>query len=275
MIYTYNTYRMNKWLFLLFLIVIFVCGCGQNEKQSQVGFITEDKEAKANLQGIWVDFETEAPVFKIEKDTIFYPDTTSQPTFFRVSADTLCIGRDITKYPILKLTKNLFLLKNHNGDVLKLVKSMEPDKEKAFKIEKPQLPIVTHDLKKDTVVVYNSVRYHCYIAVNPTTYKVIKYSYNDDGVKVESVYYDNIIHISVFNGTKKLYSRDFNKRMYSRFVPDGFLSQAILSNIEFDSVDSKGFHFNTIICVPDGASCYLLDTRISFDGKMSMELIEY
>ena len=243
---------MKKSLLIL-SIAFLICGCKQNDKQSHSTPAKEDKEAKANLQGIWIDADTEAPVFKIERDTIFYPDTVSLPTYFRVCADTLCIGHTTAKYPILKLTKNLFWFKNQNGDILHLVKTTEQDKEKAFLNEKPEMAIVTQKLKKDTVVVFNNVRYHCYIAINPTTYKVINYSYNDNGVKVESVSYDNIIHISVFKGAEKLYSRDFNKHMYSRFVPDGFLSQAILSNIEFETVNSKGFHFNTTICIPDGA----------------------
>lgn len=43
---------------------------------------TESKEAKAMLQGIWIDAETEEVSFRAVGDSIFYPDTISQPTFF-------------------------------------------------------------------------------------------------------------------------------------------------------------------------------------------------
>lgn len=260
-------------LFICFMIVLVITGC--RDKARSIVAAYENKEAKAMLQGIWINSEMEDVAFKMKGDSIFYPDSTSLPSYFRVMADTLCIGNNSVKYPILKLTNNTFWFRNPNSDVVKLVKSDNPDNERAFIHEKTKPVIVTEKLKTDTIVMYNNERYHSYIAVNPTTYKVVKTVYNDDGVKVDNIYYDNIIHISVFNGAKRLYSRDFNKKMYSSFVPESFLNQAVLSNIEFSRVDAKGLHFNTIICIPDGASCYMLDTRITFDGAMSMELIEY
>lgn len=265
---------MNKHLFYIGIAAAMSLLTGCKDKAQPSPEISENKESKAMLQGIWVDSEMEDIVLKMKGDTIFYPDSTSQPAYFRVIGDTLFIG-DSAKYPIQKISRNILWFKNQNNDVVKLVKSTNPDDERAFIHEKPKAEIVTKKLKSDTVVVYNNERYHCYIAINPTTYKVIKSVYNDDGVKVDNVYYDNIIHISVFKGAEKLYSRDFNKQMYSTFVPANFLSQAVLSNIEFNHIDSKGFHFNAIVCIPDGASCYMLDTRIMFDGTMTMELIEY
>lgn len=265
---------MNKCLFLT-VCIVFLSVAGCKESASPVRKIVENREAKAMLQGIWVDSETENAVFKVEGDTIFYPDTVSQPAVCAVMEDTLCIGRNVAKYPVVKLTRNVFWFKDHNDDVVKLVKSADSELEAAFQRKRKSIASEPKKLKSDTVVIYNNERYHCYIAVNPTTYKVVKTSYTDNGMKVGTVYYDNIIHVSVFQGAKRLYSRDFNKRMCSRFVPASFLSQAILSNMEFSHVDSKGFHFNTIVCIPDGASCYMLDTVIGFEGQMSMELIEY
>ena len=57
-------------------------------------------------------------------------------------------------------------------------------------------------LKRDCVVFFNDEKYHCYIQINPTTYKVVKPSVNDDGVEVDNVYYDNIVNLTVFNGNK-------------------------------------------------------------------------
>lgn len=266
---------MYKYLFLLTLgfVILYVLGCA--DKQSDVVNISENKEAKALLQGIWIDSETEDAVFKVVGDTILYPDSVSQPVAFNVIGDTLCISNGIAKYPVVKLTREIFWFKNHNNDVIKLVRTTDSEQETVFHHKDKNFVSEPQKLKRDTVINYNNERYHCYIAINPTTYKVVVDSYTDNGMKVGTVYYDNIIHISVFKGAKRLYSRDFNKRMCSRFVPDSFLSKAILSNIEYSHVDSKGFHFNTIVCVPGGASCYMFDTIINFDGQMSMELIEY
>lgn len=258
---------------LLIGFLLILTGC--RDKSKDGNDIAEDKEAKAMLQGIWVDDDTEEVIFEVRGDTIFYPDSTSQPTSFKVYADTLVLGAPVAKYPIVKQAAHLFWFKNQNGDIIKLTKSDNPEDSLSFVHEKPKILTYTEVVKRDTVVMYGNERYHCYIAINPTKYKVICTTYNDNGVGVDNVYYDNIIHISVFKGAQQLYSRDFSKQMYSRFVPKQFLSQSILSDMQFSKVDSRGFHFNATICMPDGASCYMLDTKISLQGRMSMELIEY
>ena len=90
-----------------------------------------------------------------------------------------------------------------------------------------------------------------------------------------TVYYDNIINISLFKGAEKLFSRDFRKQMYIKNVPPRFLDQAILGNMQFDHIDARGFHFNATLCIPDGASCYLIETLISFNGEVVYKLLEY
>lgn len=265
---------MCKWLMAAsFVAVLFFAGC--RHEVVPVQDLTENKEAKAMLQGIWIDEITEDVVFKVNGDTIFYPDTTSMPAYFKVVGDTLIMGVTSTKYPILKQGVHVFWFRNPTGDIVKLTKSENQSDTLAFVHRKVEAITVAEKLKTDTVVMYQGERYHCYIAINPTTYKVIKTTYTDDGMKVDNVYYDNIIHISIYNGVRQLYSRDFNKKMYSELVPGQFLKQAVLNRMEYSKVDSRGFHFNTIVCVPDGDSCYLLDTSITFDGEMSMELIEY
>ena len=133
----------------------------------------------------------------------------------------------------------------------------------------------THQVKIDSVVTYNGERYHWYIAINPTKYKVTNRTFNDNGFEVENVYYDNILHISVYHGATQLYSSDFRKQQYAQKVPKDFLEEAILGNMEFSHIDADGLHFNATLCIPDGVSCYLVESLISYQGKMSMKLIEY
>src|SRR5574344_48629 len=236
----------------------------------------ENKEAKALLQGIWVDEESEDVSFKAKGDTIYYPDSTSVPAYFPIVNDTLELrGADVVKYPIVKQAAHIFWFKNQNGDLLKLIKSDDPSDAMLFENHHSKPLSVDHVVKRDTVVMHGGERYHCYVYINPTRYKVNKVTYNDDGVEVDNVYYDNIIHISVFHGAEQVYSRDFRKQMFSSMIPNRFLVQSILSNMEFDSVDKTGIHFNATICIPDGASCYMVGTTISFNGQMKMELLDY
>lgn len=234
----------------------------------------ESLEAKAMMQGVWLDDESGDVVFHVNGDTIYYSDSTSMPAFFRIVEDSLVLASG-TKYGIIKQTEHLFWFKNQSGDIVKLVKSDNTDDEKVFVHDTPKTLTYTHQVKTDSVVMYNGERYHWYIAINPTKYKVTKRSYTDDGIEVENAYFDNIMHLSVFHGAQRLYSCDFKKQMYSSLVPEGFLKEAILGNMEYSHVDNDGLHFNATICIPDGASCYLVESIVSYNGHMTMKVIEY
>ena len=125
------------------------------------------------------------------------------------------------------------------------------------------------------MVYYNGKRYHLYVAINPTKYKVSRHVLNEDGLDVENVYYDNIIHLSIFQGDKQLFSRDFRKQLYEKRVPQQVLVQSILNNMEYDKVDGEGFHMRASVCVPDEASCYMVGHTISFTGQLTTKLLEY
>jgi hypothetical protein len=58
-------------------------------------------------------------------------------------------------------------------------------------------------------------------------------------------------------------------------VPVKFLEEAVLANMEYSKADAAGLHFNATLCIPDGASCYLVETVISYKGQMTMKLLEY
>ena len=146
--------------------------------------------------------------FKALGDTIFYPDTVSQPTSFKIVSDSLVLVSVGAKYAIVKQMEHVFWFKNQNGDVVKLRKSDDPIHVFAFVHERPQVLTYTEVVKKDSVVNYNGNRYHWYLAINPTKYKVHATSYNDDGVEVDNIYYDNIMHISLFQGSRQLFSSD-------------------------------------------------------------------
>ena len=253
-------------ILLVFLAALAVVGC-QRKDQTAAGAV-ENTEAKQMLQGVWMDNETMEANFMIKGDTIFYPDSTVQPARFKVVGDTLLIGEPPSRYPIVKLSANILVFKNQNGEELRLNKSDSPDDNAAFEHRPAMVSVVSEVQKRDTVVSFSNERYHCYITVNPTKYKVLRRSYNDDGVAVDNVFFDNIIHVSVYHGGEKVYSSDIKKQMYSSHVPADFLSQSILGDIRFTRIDKEGFHFETIIGFPEETTSYILDTVVSFEGKV-------
>jgi hypothetical protein len=264
----------NKLIILLLSALVLLTGCSrQKDSQTPADEQQESREAKAMLQGIWLDDETENVTLSVRGDTIFYSDSTSMPAYFKIVGDSLVFATG-TKYGIVKQTENLFWFKNQNGDVVKLRKSVDPD-DAEFIHDAPPVLSYTHQVKRDSVVSYGGERYHWYVAINPTRYRVTKPSYTDDGMEVENVYYDNIIHISLFKGAQKLFSRDIKKQLYAPYVPAEFLEQAILGNMQYSSIDKQGVHFNATLCIPDGVACYMISTDISFGGQLSMQLVEY
>lgn len=253
------------------LLALFV-GCGQ--KQSRVEEQTESLQAKALLQGVWMDEETEAIAFQMKGDSVYYADSTSMPARFRVVADTLYIGSSV-RYHIEKHTAHVLWFKNQSGEMAKFVKADTTDVSTHLEQNKPQILTLTEVLKRDTVVFHEGKRYHVYIAINPTKYKVVRQTVNEDGLNVENVYYDNIIHVSIFRDAAQIFSRDFKKQAYEKHVPQEYLQQAILNDMQYSKTDGDGFHFNVSLCIPDEASCYMIDQAISYKGEVSTKLLEY
>ncbi|MCH5307068.1 MAG: DUF4738 domain-containing protein [Prevotella sp.] len=258
---------MKETVVILLLMSAILVGCGSRHSQD---ISEQSQQAKSLLQGIWVDDDSESIIFKIQGDSVYYPDSTSMPAYFWVREDTLYIGSKAC-YPIEKQTEHIFWFRGQDGELVKLSKFVEDDEEvnETFEQAKAQIQTLTEVVKSDTVVFHDGQRYHLYIAINPTRYKVVRHTLNDAGLDVENVYYDNIIHLSIFQGSTSIFSRDIRKQLYTQQLSEDFLSQAILTNMEFDSVDDQGFHLNTSICVPGDASCYVVKNVVSFDGQLS------
>ncbi len=263
-------------LFSLLTVIALCVACGsKGGADGKTPQNKEDREAKAMLQGVWQDEETEEVSFWAKGDTIYYPDSISQPTPFAIIDGQLVLVSPDAHYHIEKQTDHVFWFKNQSGDIVRLVKSDEPLPDEFVRGGYERVMTYTEVVKQDSVIVYDNNHYHWYIAINPTKKKVHTSAFNDDGLEVDNVYYDNIMHVSLFRGATKFFSRDFRKQDYAGKVPEQFLSQSVLSNMEYTGVDARGFRFVATICIPDGASCYKAENVISFDGKLTMTLLEY
>lgn len=266
--------------YLLFICVLLAACHSPSQKQSETVTPSPrvvDHEAMQQLCGIWVDNETESVAFMVRADSVFYPDTLNLPSPFTIIEDTLFLSNQPdTGYPILLLTENRLEYENLSGDIVTFHRSYEPDDSLLF-LHREYVPILLGQLVKRDTIAYtpDGRRLHLYINVNPTRMRVLKTTYTDEGMAVENSYYDNIIHIAVYEGRNRLFSQDFQKRLFTNLIPDAFLEDAILSNMSFSKVTNKECHFHATVCEPEGASCYVVDIIVGFDGKYDTKLIEY
>lgn len=263
---------MRRRAFLLAIVGCLVALVGCGKKNNPVDAFHEDEHAKALLQGIWLNEDADDVAFQVKGDTIYYPDSTSQPMYFYIHSDTLVMkGASEVKYPIVKQAAHLFEFKNQGGDIIKLVKTSDKSYMSAFREERPIALNQNKLVKRDSVVVFAGEKYHLYVQVNPTTYKVYKSSYNDDGVQVENVYYDNIVNVNIYKGASKVFSRDFHRKDFAKKVPVSFLEQAILSDMVINHVDKDGFHYLAILAQPDSYLSYQVKVQVSLNGSLKIQ----
>ena len=116
---------MRNGIIVVVVLLLAACSGRQSTDNPQV---EEDREAKALMQGVWVDSETEDVSFRVAGDTIFYADSTSMPAYFKIIGDSLTLSSG-TSHAIEKQTAHLFWFRNQNGDLIKLEKSEEADAE--------------------------------------------------------------------------------------------------------------------------------------------------
>lgn len=234
----------------------------------------ENRTAKSLLQGIWIDDESETVQFRIEGDTIYYPDPSSVPLYCKIVGDTFFLYgiADSASYRIDRQDEKEFWFYSLSDEIIRLRKSEDALDSMAFTNRSHRkVPIYDQVAKKDSVILYNGRRYRGYVYINPSKIKVTKMTYNETGMGVENVYYDNIIHICVYEGKECLYAKDFSRRDFEELLPAGFFKQAILSDMDFLKVDEKGFGYQATVCIPEEIGCYSIDITISPDGELSLK----
>lgn len=263
----------NYAILLCLLLALFSCKGHQKEASNSE---VEDLKAQKMLQGIWLDDDDEI-LFKVQGDTIYYPDAENAPVYFKIKKDTLFMyGKDVSRYKIDKQAEHLFWFHSLSDDIVKLHKSEDESDSlqmMGHRVTKV-IPTYTEVAKRDSVVMYSGKRFRAYVYINPSKKKVVKTSYTDDGMSMDNVYYDNVMHICVYEGRKMIYGHDINKQMFSGLIPDEFLQNSILSDMDFIGVAKSGFRYQATICIPESSVCNLVNLTISFDGKLSLKMAQ-
>lgn len=270
---------MKLTLLLLIVFSLFSCGQKQNTSNSEgrEKIVKENTQAKNLLEGVWFDEDANTPFLRVSGDTLRFIDQEDAPLYFQIVKDSLyTYGYDVVSYHIVKQSEYIFWFNSLNDRVIKLYKSDDIEDSLYFADSKPReaTPIYTEVVEKDSVVFYDDRRFHGYVYINPSTYKVNKPTYSDDGIRVDNVYYDNVIHICVYEGTESLFAKDIYKKDFESLVTETFYNQSVLSDMNFINVESDGYHFLATLEIPDSHIYNLINIVVGFDGRVSMELKE-
>lgn len=263
---------MNFKLIFGFLL-LFLSSCSvTSEKKDKIQKLT-DPNVKNQLQGTWLDKNTESPVLHIEGDSLFYVSKSDVLMPYKLIDDTLFVyGVHTSAYPITERTEHTIAFITPMGDEMCLYK----DEQENVIIEMPSQPEKTVKEKvtrKDSVIMCKNTRFRGYVTINPTTIKVIRPGVTEDGFSVDNVYFDNIIHICVYEGKKQLCGKDIKRDMFKSVVPNEFLSVSILEDMDFIGVKNDSFVFHSMLRVPDGP-CYYANLVIDRNDNIEVRLID-
>ncbi len=257
--------KLTLYPILIFSLFLFGCSGKQNG-----GLSPKDKQAMAMLEGIWVDASEEDVSFSVKGDTIYFPDSITRPVEFKIIGDSLILnGSNTSKYRITRQGENFFEFDNGSGGLSRFLRSENPSDSLLFNYGQSVVVNQSITASKDSIVSFKGNKYRCSIKVSPTKTEVYKSRINDDGLEVESVFYDNMVHLSIHSSGDEIFSKDFLKSDFEAYVPSYMLTECILSNITLSGVDDKGFHFLSQMAIPDSPSSFIVEFVVSFKGKVT------
>ena len=262
---------MRNRSYILILVVALITACRSGG--SRLETMSEDKVAMELLQGVWLDDESNMPLLRISGNTITYVDEDATPVYFKIIRDSIyLLGQDTTTYKIVRQGESVFWLQTDADELIKLHLSDSEDDQYAFNqsSEPEETPIVQKQVQKDSVIIYNNVRYRGYVFINPSKYKVVKTILDENGIAQEVIFYDNIIHITVYEGANELYGKDISKQMFADYIDKQILAMSLLADMDFMGVDDDGYHYQAKLIVPDSSVTHFMSLIISPQGDLSI-----
>ncbi len=251
-----------------FMLMLCLSACGGFSGASSMSDAREDMAAKQMLQGIWLDEATEEAFMDVVGDSIFFAGRNRLPMSFWVIQDSIYfVGHDTLAYKIERQSDYDFWFRTFAGDVVKLQKQTSG----GYDISDFQSGDTSYEpqrMEKDSIVFHDGLRYRGYVFINPTSIKVLRTTYDENGIGIDNVFYDNIIHICVYEGANRLYGQDIEKSMFAGQFSSDALSDLILSDMDFTGVDAKGYRYRAVLSAPESPVSYIMNLNISFNGEL-------
>ena len=154
---------------------------------------------------------------------------------------------------------------------MRLVKSRDKDLRASFGYHVYAMNTFLH-AETDTVVRTDLGYFNIKISVATTSDKIIKSTYNENGIEVDNAYLDNAASLVISNQKKTVYSHEFRKQEFASLIDKAFLEKSILRRFEFNHSDAKALYFDAVIGIPDASTSYVIAVKITADGKLAMKM---
>ena len=122
---------------------------------------------------------------------------------------------------------------------------------KEFYQYRPYALNIFRTIDRDTIGEGKGLNYTCKIHIEPTSDRIIKSTYNNEGIEVDNMYLDNEARLKVTLGSEEIYSHSFRKQEFSAYVPEDFMSKSIIRDILYSHADTSAVFFDAIIGIPD------------------------
>ena len=259
------------WLAVMF-VVSTIYGCKSVDDTGTSPVMENDTIAVAMMQGVWLDDLSGVQKLMVRGDSIYFPNRIDYPLFFKVISDTLFVhGGELAKYPIESMSETDMSFYTASGDLMSLRKS-ETDSLLYGMLEQAEEP--KHEvLEKDSIIFNQGVRYRGYVYINETDIKVTSPYISEDGIYMDNVFFDNVIHICVYKGKERLFGKDIRREMFEGIVPQEYLQFSILEDMNFIGVSSQGYTYSATVCSPGSPSCYCVEVFVSKDGELTFTLV--
>lgn len=259
---------MRKSVLLIVLGSILFWSC----RDSKTETIAEDHKAKEMFQGLWVMDENGGSVLLAKGDSISFPDSASVPVHFWINSDSIFLkGRNVNSYKIIKQSENVFRMMNKNGEEVTLVKSDNKNLLSDFKYHAYAMNTFLKE-SSDTLVKTEAGYFQSEVFCQTSSERVIKPTFNDLGIEVDNVYLDNTARLNITNGGKLIYSHEFKKQEFQSMIDKAFLERSILKRFVFNRTDLKALYYDAMIGIPDAATSYVIEVRITTDGKVTTRM---
>lgn len=258
---------MKHFIKLTLVLTLTLASCSSSSYRSDMGGRSNsDSVAKNMLQGIWFLADSDAPFLKVHGDSLRFYEQPDIKIYFEINNDSLfTYNNHRFGYKVDKQSDYFFWFHSLSNHMVKLYKS-ENDEDSLY-FESQDVADIAADttqqvIENDTIIYHGNDRYHGYSFINPSSYKVYKPLYSDEGIRINQVYYDNIVYICVYSGKDKLFGQNVSKADFKSLLDNEFYENVILADMNFTGVDDNWFYYVAKIEIPNSFIYDLIDVRI-------------